>query len=151
TQLFRSAMVRSSAPRLVDWREGPMTAQETVTVLYVDDDPDSRQTFRWIFEQAGFAVKEAATGSDALRLANEKPDVVVLDVNLPDTNGFEVCQKIKSPPAPRAIPVLHISGAYVSADDRSHGLDEGADGYLTKPVEPKELIAHVKALARIHQ
>jgi PAS domain S-box-containing protein len=77
--------------------------------------------------------------------------VVVLDVNLPDINGFEVCRRIKAHPGTRAIPVLHLSGAHASSQDVSHGLDEGADGYLTKPVEPDEFIAHIKALVRIHQ
>jgi signal transduction histidine kinase len=128
-----------------------MTAQPHPTVLYVDDDADDRHQFRWIFQQAGFDVKEAATGDDALRLVREAPDVIVLDINLPDINGFEVCRRIKSHPATRAIPVLHLSAAYVTARDRAHGLEEGADGYLTKPVEPQELVAQVKALVRIHQ
>ena len=76
-----------------------MTAQTPVTVLYVDDDAEGRQIFRWIFQEAGFAVKEAASGRDALRLVTEAPDVVVLDVNLPDINGFEVCRRIKAHPA----------------------------------------------------
>ncbi len=128
-----------------------MAAPTHPTVLYVDDDADSRLTFRWIFQEAGFDVKEAATGSDALRLAAEKPDVVVLDVNLPDINGFEVCRRIKAHPGTSAIPVLHLTGAYVSSHDKSLALEEGADGYLIKPVEPEELIAQVKALVRIRQ
>jgi PAS domain S-box-containing protein len=119
--------------------------------LYVDDDADGRQQFRWIFQQAGFAVKEAATGDDALRLVTEAPDVIVLDINLPDINGFEVCRRIKAHPATRAIPVLHLSAAYVTSRDKAHGLEEGADGYLTKPVEPQELVAQVKALVRIRR
>src|SRR6516162_9997162 len=61
-----------------------------VSILYVDDDEDNRHAFGWLFRSAGFEVKEAATGSEALRLAAEKPDLVILDVNLPDINGFEV-------------------------------------------------------------
>jgi CheY-like chemotaxis protein len=88
-----------------------MTSQHPVTILFVDDDADSRLTFRWILQRAGFAVKEAASSSEALRLATERPDVVVLDVNLPDINGFEVCRRIKAHPGTSAIPVLHLSGA----------------------------------------
>jgi PAS domain S-box-containing protein len=121
------------------------------TVLYVDDDADTRRTFRWIFEHAGYSFREAATGRDALQLASAKPDLVVLDVNLPDINGFEVCRRIKAHPATSGIPVLHLSAVYVTPEDRAHGLEEGADAYLTKPVEPGELLAHVHALLRIHQ
>jgi PAS domain S-box-containing protein len=121
------------------------------TVLYVDDDAFNRNTFALVFREAGFEVKEAATGSEALRLAEEKPDVVVLDVNLPDINGLEVCRYIKMHPATRAIPVMHMSAVYVTPEDRTHALEEGADAYLTKPVEPRELVAQVKALLRIHQ
>jgi PAS domain S-box-containing protein len=122
-----------------------------VSILYVDDDEDNRHAFGWLFRSAGFEVKEAATGSEALRLAAEKPDLVILDVNLPDINGFEVCRKIKMHPATSSIPVLHLSAYFISPDDKTHGLDAGADGYLTKPVEPQELLAQVKALLRIHQ
>jgi signal transduction histidine kinase len=122
-----------------------------VTILYVDDDYNSRMAFSWLFRNAGFEVREAATGGEALRLAQEKPDLVVLDVNLPDINGFDVCKQIKLHPATASIPVLHLSAHFVSSEDRSSGLEGGADGYLTKPVEPQELLAQVKALLRTHQ
>jgi PAS domain S-box-containing protein len=128
-----------------------MSTQTPVSILYVDDDADTRQAFGWLFRSAGFTVKEASTGHDALRLAEEKPDLVILDVNLPDINGFEVCRKIKTHPATASIPVLHLSAHFISSEDRTHGLEGGADGYLTKPVEPQELLAQVKALLRIHQ
>jgi PAS domain S-box-containing protein len=121
------------------------------TILYVDDDAGNRQAFTWIFRAEGFEVREAATGSDALRLAAERPDLVVLDVNLPDINGFEVCRRIKMDAATASIPVLHMSAHYVQSGDRVQGLDAGADGYLTKPVEPQELLAQVRALLRVHQ
>jgi CheY-like chemotaxis protein len=93
-------------------------------------------------------VEEAATGGEGLRLAAHHPGLVVLDVNLPDINGFEVCRRIKAHPATAAIPVLHLSGAFVNPDDASRGLAGGADGYLTKPVDPQILIAWTKALLR---
>jgi signal transduction histidine kinase len=122
-----------------------------VSILYVDDDEDNRQAFGWLFRSAGFEVKEASTGSEALRLAAEKPDLVILDVNLPDMNGFEVCRKIKMHPATASIPVLHLSAYFISSEDKTQGLEGGADGYLTKPVEPQELLAQVKALLRIRK
>ena len=128
-----------------------MTERLQGTVLYVDDDEVNRHTFSWLLRKAGFEVKEAATGRDALRLVAEKPDLVVLDVNLPDIDGFEVCRRIKAHPATTAIPVLHLSGVHVRPEDKRHGLTEGADAYLTKPVEPQDLIAQARALLRLRQ
>jgi signal transduction histidine kinase len=121
------------------------------TVLYVDDDETNRLTLSWVFRKAGFEVKEASTGSEALRLAEEKPDIVILDVNLPDIDGFEVCRRIKSHPATAFTPVLHLSASFVTVKDRVHGLESGADGYLTKPVDPQELLAQARALLRIRE
>jgi PAS domain S-box-containing protein len=117
----------------------------------VDDDADTRTSSRWIFQRAGFSFREAASGSEALRLAEDLPDVVILDVNLPDLDGFEVCRRIKAKACTQGIPVLHLSAVYVTPADRAHGLDGGADAYLTKPVEPDELIAHVNALLRVRR
>jgi PAS domain S-box-containing protein len=131
--------------------EGTVSAQTPATILYVDDDEISRLALKGILWRAGFQVTEAGTGAEALRLAGDKPDIVLLDVNLPDISGFEVCRRIKAHPATHAIPVLHLSALYVTSEDRTHGLEGGADGYLTKPVEPQELIAHVKAMLRIRE
>ncbi len=120
-------------------------------ILYVDDDELTRLVMRNIFQGAGYELREAATGTEALRLAGERPDLVILDVNLPDINGFEVCRRIKAHPATHAIPVLHLSAKYVTSRDKAQGLEGGADGYLIKPVEPQELLAQVKAMLRVHQ
>jgi PAS domain S-box-containing protein len=128
-----------------------MGKQHQGTVLYVDDDELNRTAFALVFRDAGFEVMEAATGCEALRLAAEKPDLIVLDVNLPDINGFEVCRHIKAHPATTFIPVMHMSGVYVRPEDRTHALEDGADVYLTKPVEPHELVAQARVLLRIHQ
>jgi PAS domain S-box-containing protein len=128
-----------------------VATQTPITILYVDDEEANRRSFSWIFRNEGFRVREAATGSEALRLAAEKPDLVVLDVNLPDMNGFEVCRRIKSHPATTSIPVLHISAMFVRSQDKMHGLEAGADGYLVKPVEPQEMLAQVKALLRVRK
>ena len=87
-----------------------------------------------------------------MRLVQEqKPSLVILDISLPDISGFEVCRRIKMDLATASIFVLHLSGHYISSDDRVEGLEGGADGYLVKPVSPRELIAQVKALLRIRQ
>jgi PAS domain S-box-containing protein len=121
------------------------------SILYVDDEEVTRHSLAEVLRGAGFAAREAATGADALRLAEEKPDLIILDVNLPDIDGFEVCRRIKARPATAAIPVLHVSGVFVRAEDKLHGLEGGADGYLTKPAEPREVVATVKSLLEIHQ
>lgn len=111
---------------------------ESATLLFVDDDDANRRLLSWIFRNEGFRVLEAGSGAEALRLSEEKPDLVVLDVNLPDLNGFEVCRLLKARPATASTPVLHVSAVYVNSGDRSEGLESGADGYLVKPVEPRK-------------
>ncbi len=128
------------------------THRERILVLNVDDYEAGRYATSRILRQAGFDVREAATGHEALRLtASEHPDMVLLDVNLPDLNGFEVCRRIKSDPSTGSIPVLYLSAAYRGPEHRVQGLDLGADGYLTQPVEARELVATVNALLRARQ
>lgn len=118
-------------------------------ILNVDDTASSRLISTAILQQAGFEVVQAACGADALALVQKLPHLVLLDVNLPDINGFEVCRQIKTDPRTAMIPVVHLSASFVTAEDRVTGLDEGADGYLTQPVEPRELVATVNAFLRL--
>jgi PAS domain S-box-containing protein len=120
-------------------------------ILYVDDNENQRQVMTWLLQSAGFQTREAGTGSEALRLAADEPDLIILDIDLPDLNGFEVCRRIKAHPATASIPVLHLSGVFIHPEDRSHGLEGGADAYLTKPVEPCEAVATVRALLRMRR
>src|SRR5690348_4738044 len=115
-----------------------MTPSCVPTILNVDDDPTGRDALSRILRASGFDVIEAATGVEALRLIHKGPDLVLLDVILPDENGFEVCRRIKADPATASTPVLMISGIAVDPQDRVQGLEGGADGYLTKPIEPNE-------------
>ena len=101
-----------------------------------------------MLRQAGFDVIEGTNGREALDKVRENPDVVVLDVRLPDISGVDVCRIIKSDPATSSIPVLHLSASYTSSGHKAEGLDAGADGYLVRPVEPIELVATVNALLR---
>jgi PAS domain S-box-containing protein len=128
-----------------------MCGQPAASILYVDDDRVVRQLVTQLFRRAGFVVREAGTGHEALRLATERPDLIVLDVQLPDVSGFEVCRRIKAEPSTSTIPVLHLSGEYTSSEDRVQGLEGGADGYLVKPVAPEVLLASVRSLLRIKQ
>src|SRR5262245_41835300 len=117
-------------------------------ILLVDDDAGKRYTLAKTLARAGFDVREAGSGGEALSLLSSRPDLVILDVKLPDISGFEVCRRIKSDPATSTIPVLHISTTFVHFEDKIQGLDNGADGYLTNVAEPMELIATVRALLR---
>ncbi|MBW4459835.1 MAG: response regulator [Nodosilinea sp. WJT8-NPBG4] len=122
------------------------------TILHIDDNEANRYIVRRILQNAGFAVVEAATGLEGLEaLALHQPVLVILDVRLPDLNGFEVCRQIKSDPQTRFVPVLHLSASFVKSQDKAEGLDSGADGYLAQPVEPIELLATVRSLLRVRQ
>jgi PAS domain S-box-containing protein len=125
-----------------------MTKLREARILLVDDDEAKRYTIAKPLERAGFEIQEGASGADALRMIASLPDLVILDVKLPDLSGFEVCRRIKSDPLTASIPVLHISSTFVDIEDKVHGLDAGADGYLTNVAEPLELIATVRALLR---
>jgi PAS domain S-box-containing protein len=121
-------------------------------ILNVDDNDGARYAKSRILSRAGFVVIEAANGTEALERARDSlPDLILLDVKLPDINGFEVCRQIKATPETAGIPVLQTSAAAVQSIDRIRGLDGGADSYLIEPIEPAELIAHVRALLRVRR
>lgn len=122
------------------------------TILHVDDNEANRYVVTRVLQSAGFTVVEAATGAAGLEaIAQHQPDLVILDVRLPDLSGFEVCRRIKSNPQTAFVPVLHLSASFVKSQDKAEGLDSGADGYLAQPVEPIELLATVRSLLRIRQ
>jgi len=122
-----------------------------ITVVVVDDTPANRWVVARILEEAGYHIVQGATSAEAVRLAGNLPDLMVLDVRLPDGNGFDVAKRIKADPATAAIPVLLISASFTSPSARAQGLDAGADGYLTHPVEPPVLLATVRALLRTRE
>ncbi|HEX5299128.1 MAG TPA: response regulator, partial [Streptosporangiaceae bacterium] len=116
-------------------------------ILLVDDDEAKRYlTGTWL-RRAGHSVIEAGTGREALDLAGSA-ELILLDVNLPDMSGYEVCKLIKDDPATAATPVVQISATAVQVSDRALGLTQGADAYLTDPSEPDELLAVVMAALR---
>ncbi|QLE46864.1 response regulator [Nostoc sp. C057] len=127
-------------------------SEPRVIILHVDDNEANRYIVTRILQNAGFTVVEAATGAAGLKAATEhQPALVILDVKLPDINGFEVCRQIKANPETAFIPVLHLSASFVQSQDKAEGLDSGADGYLVQPVEPIELLATVRSLLRIRR
>jgi two-component system NtrC family sensor kinase len=119
------------------------------TILLVDDTDPQRYALGRVLRGGGYEVIEAASGEEALEKVKGRPDLVLLDVGLPDMNGYEVCQRIKSDPETRSIPVLQMSASYVSSRHRTLGLEGGADGYLTPPLDGPELLANVKAMLRL--
>ncbi|NWG12717.1 MAG: sigma 54-interacting transcriptional regulator [Acidobacteria bacterium] len=125
-------------------------SDKKVVVLNVDDSRDSLRIKTVTLRRAGFAVIEAETGGEAIRLASEsRPDVVLLDVNLPDLSGYEVCRRIRTDPAIASTLIVQISACFTKGSDKIKGLDGGADGYLTSPVEPPLLVATIKSLLRV--
>ncbi|MBE9103759.1 response regulator [Nostoc cf. edaphicum LEGE 07299] len=127
-------------------------SEPRVTILHVDDNEANRYVVTRILQNAGFSVVEAATGTTGLEaVANFQPDLIILDVQLPDINGFEVCRQIKANPETAFIPVLHLSASFVQSQDKAEGLDSGADAYLVQPVEPIELLATLRSLLRIRR
>jgi PAS domain S-box-containing protein len=121
-------------------------------VLVVDGAEDSRKLAIVALESAGFAVIEAATGADALDLARTaRPAAIVLDVSLPDIDGFEVCQRLKTAPPTRAIPVLFLAATSTQVRARTQGFESGGEAFLTTPYEPAELVSVVTSLVRLRQ
>jgi PAS domain S-box-containing protein len=129
----------------------PAALVRRANILVVDDFDDGRVMVSTLLRMAGFAVTEAATGAQALALATAHPDLMILDVHLPDIDGFEVCRRLKSETATATIPVIHLSGMHRESVDRVRGLEGGADAYLMHPVSPEELIASVNSVLRIHR
>lgn len=118
------------------------------TILIIDDNEINRYSTGRILKQAGYNTDEAASGQEGLAKAQARPDLVLLDVNLPDIDGYEVCKQLRADPATSEIPIVHTSATFVSDDDRILGLDSGADGYLTRPIEPRVLVATIRACLR---
>ena len=120
-------------------------------ILLVSHDSPQRNATARILRQAGYEVLEAATGQEALRLVEYGPELVLLDVNLADINGFEVRRRIKANPQTSVIPVVHLSANYGTDADRIAALDEGAEACLTHPVDPLDLLATVKMCLRLKE
>lgn len=116
------------------------------TVLIVEDTITDLQVVSGLLQQAGYAVVTAGNEKEAkAKIANQKPDLIVLDVVLPDRSGFELCRDLKEEAATKAIPVVMCS-TKGSNMDKYWGMQQGADAYLSKPVDPEELVKTVRKL-----
>lgn len=115
------------------------------TVLIVEDDPDTAKLVGLYLRRDGHKVLKAQDGNEGLRLARSaRPDLVVLDLMLPKLNGSEVCRRLRQE---SEVPIVMVT-ARVEEEDRLHGLDLGADDYVTKPFSPRELAARIRAVLR---
>ena len=119
------------------------------TILNVNDREQSRYVISRMLRNAGYRVIEAETGAEALnRARQEHPDLIVLDIKLPDIDGVEVCRRLKADVTTASSLVLHTSATFASSEIRVRGADVGGDGFLAQPFSSQELIATVKTLLR---
>lgn len=121
----------------------------SLSLFIVEDDPEFRETFVDAMSLRGVAVRGAGSGFEGLRALQEMhPDVIVLDVQLPDVHGFDLCRRLKRLPRLAAVPVIFISASaqYNDARDRVEGLLAGASAFLPKPVSVEQLWAEIERL-----
>jgi len=115
-------------------------------ILVVDDEPEAVELVEFNLKQAGYAVTTADDGAEALKKARAQiPDLIVLDVMLPEMDGFEICKTLRLDPATARVPILMLT-AKAAEIDRVLGLELGADDYLTKPFSPRELLLRIKKI-----
>lgn len=115
-------------------------------ILVVDDEPEAVELAAFNLTQAGYDVKSASDGAQAIRKARTlAPSLIVLDIMLPEIDGFEVCKMLRRDPATASIPILMLT-AKAAEVDRVLGLELGADDYLVKPFSPRELVLRIKNL-----
>lgn len=117
------------------------------TILVVDDEPDIVRVVQRIMESCGYDVVTAHDGFEAIEQAQaQRPDVIILDLNLPGMNGFEVCRRLRGAESTRRIPIVMMTAAYVSIEDARRGHTTGADEYVVKPFLREVLIHNVQRL-----
>ncbi|HVU27651.1 MAG TPA: response regulator [Verrucomicrobiae bacterium] len=117
-------------------------------ILVVDDDPDQLEVVAWSLKKAGFAIGTASNGVDALvKTKSVTPDLIVLDLMLPELNGFDICKTLRKNPATATIPIIMLTGMR-SEFTRLAGMESGVNLFLTKPYLPSELVAKVESLLK---
>jgi putative two-component system response regulator len=124
---------------------GELDFTEKATILVVDDVSDNLTLMRGLLKDE-YKVKVAPSGERALAIAQSGAplDLILLDIMMPEMNGYEVCRRLKSDPATRSVPVIFLTGR-AEAEDEARGLELGAVDYITKPINPPVLMARVKA------
>lgn len=125
-----------------------MTSHGAKTILIVEDEADIASLIKLYLEKEGYHTALAKTGTDALKsLSSERPDMVILDLMLPEMDGLELCKKIRNKSETALLPIIMLT-AKTEESDTIVGLELGADDYITKPFSPKALVARMKALFR---
>ena len=115
-------------------------------VLVVEDNPANLMLVRAVLQRAGYRTAEARSGEEALQhLAASKPDLILMDIQLPGLDGLELTRRLKADPATTAIPVVALT-AHAMSDDRARALAAGCDGYLAKPINTRTLAAELASL-----
>jgi DNA-binding response OmpR family regulator len=128
--------------------DGASPASRSGTVLVVEDETDVAELIRYNLAKEGYEVRVVANGMIGLRQAREsKPDIVLLDIMVPELNGWEVCRRLKQDPETRGIPIIMVTGR-AEEGDKVLGFELGADDYVTKPFSPRELVARIRAVLR---
>jgi two-component system NtrC family sensor kinase len=117
-------------------------------VLLVDDRTENRYVLSRILQSAGFTVEECSTGMQALDVVRRLPDVVILDIKLPDISGYDVCRSIKSDPVTRSVPILLTSAMLDPQNALASMARASAEGYLTHPFVPSDVVTKVKQLLK---
>ncbi len=118
-------------------------------ILVIEDDTSMRESLQELFDLEDFECEIADTGKMGLaKFQLHRPDLVVVDVQLPDVSGFQICQLMKKDPVLRRIPIVMVSGRFTEPQDRIQGLELGADDFFTKPFDPVLFVARIKNLIR---
>ena len=120
-------------------------------ILVVEDQEDNRRILRDLLASAGFDVVEAVTGEEGVRLAGEHvPDLILMDIQLPDIDGYEATRRIKSDPALSGIPIIAVT-SYALSGDEGKAIEAGCDGYVAKPFSPRALLQKVRDQLQIRE
>ena len=129
-------------------RRTAIASPGTGRILVVEDEQDVAELLRYHLAKDGYEVVIASTGADAVKRARDiRPEVILLDIMVPQLNGWEVCRRLKAETETRAIPIIMVTGR-VEEGDKVLGFELGADDYVTKPFSPRELVARVRAVVR---
>ena len=124
-----------------------MAGPDEPMLLVVDDEPEINKLVTRIFEKRGYRVTTALDGAEALAsVKRDRPDLIMLDLNLPKVDGWEVCRQLKSDPATKSIPIIMLTAAHANVDDAQIGLGLGADEYVAKPFVKAVLLHNVERL-----
>lgn len=113
-------------------------------ILIVDDEPHILRSLGFVLERAGYQVLQARTGTEALRLVEQRPNLVFLDIMMPEPDGYELCRRIKSSEGLAGTYVIMLTAKGLEAD-RDRSLEVGADDYMTKPFSPSRAVERVRA------